>query len=64
MTMALMTLCLAMSAQKTRTTETQRDKYGRITGRSESVTHSDGRTVTTYRDQYGRITGKIGRAHV
>lgn len=31
-----------------------KDKYGKITGRSESTTNSQGKTHTVYRDQYGK----------
>lgn len=34
-----------------------KDKYGKITGRSESTTNSQGKTHTVYRDQYGQRTG-------
>ena len=31
-----------------------KDKYGKITGRSESTTNSQGKPHTVYRDQYGK----------
>lgn len=34
-----------------------KDKYGKITGRSESTTNSQGKTNTVYRNQYGQRTG-------
>lgn len=34
-----------------------KDKYGKITGRSESTTNSQGKTHTVYRDNYGQRTG-------
>ena len=34
-----------------------KDKYGKITGRSESTTNSQGKPHTVYRDQYGQRTG-------
>lgn len=34
-----------------------KDKYGKITGRSESTTNSQGKTNTVYRDKYGQRTG-------
>ena len=34
-----------------------KDKYGKITGRSESTTNSQGKTHTVYRDKYGQRTG-------
>lgn len=34
-----------------------KDKYGMITGRSESTTNSQGKPHTVYRDQYGQRTG-------
>ena len=34
-----------------------KDKYGMITGRSESTTNSQGKTHTVYRDKYGQRTG-------
>ena len=34
-----------------------KDKYGKITGRSESTTNYQGKPHTVYRDQYGQRTG-------
>ena len=34
-----------------------KDKYGKITGRSESTTNSQGKPHTVYRDKYGQRTG-------
>ena len=34
-----------------------RDKYGQITGTSESKTHAFGKTTTVYKDKYGQKTG-------
>ena len=34
-----------------------KDKYGQITGTSESKTHSFGKTTTVYKDKYGQKTG-------
>ena len=34
-----------------------KDKYGKITGRSESTTNSQGKTHTVYRDQYVQRAG-------
>lgn len=35
-----------------------KDKYGQITGTSESKTHSFGKTTTVYKDKYGQVTRK------
>ena len=34
-----------------------KDKYGQITGTSESKTHAFGKTTTVYKDKYGQKTG-------
>lgn len=38
-----------------------KDKYGQITGTSESKTHSFGKTTTVYKDKYGQKTGTSTR---
>ena len=35
-----------------------KDKYGQVTGTSESRTNSSGKTTTVYKDKYGQVTGK------
>ena len=49
---------LAMQAQTSKTTETQRDRYGHITGTAVTTTKSDGTQETVYKDRYGHITGR------
>ena len=34
-----------------------KDKYGQITGTSESKTHAFGKTTTVYKDKYGQKNG-------
>lgn len=36
-----------------------KDKYGKITGRSESTTNSQGKTHTVYRDKYGSVRVQV-----
>lgn len=45
-------------AQSNRTTETQRDRYGHITGTAVTTTKSDGTSETVYKDAYGHITAQ------
>lgn len=48
----------AMQAQSTKTVETQKDRYGRITGTATTTTRNSGKqSTTTYKDKYGRVTG-------
>lgn len=48
---------LATFAQSNKTVETQKDRYGHITGTATTTTDSRGNQKTVYKDQYGHITG-------
>ena len=47
----------SMQAQSIRTVETQKDRYGRVTGTATTTT-KNGKSVTVYKDRYCHITGK------
>lgn len=40
-----------------------KDKYGQVTGNSESITSSSGKTTTVYKDKYGQKTGTSVSKH-
>lgn len=45
-------------AQSNRTVETQKDRYGHVTGTATTTTDSRGNKKTVYKDRYGHITGR------
>ena len=57
---ALVLACVALnvSAQSNRTVETQKDRYGHVTGTATTTTDSRGNKTTVYKDRYGHITGQ------
>ena len=54
----LMMATLTISAQSNRTVETQKDRYGHVTGTATTTTDSRGNKTTVYKDRYGHVTGK------
>lgn len=55
---ALLIASLSAGAQTTKTVETQKDKYGHVTGTATTTTDYRGNQTTIYKDRYGHVTGK------
>lgn len=54
----MLTATLTINAQSNRTVETQKDRYGHVTGTATTTTDSRGNQTTVYKDRYGHVTGK------
>lgn len=49
-------IAVTAMAQSNRTVETQKDRYGHVTGTATTTTDSRGNKKTVYKDRYGHIT--------
>lgn len=57
-TSVMLLMAMAINAQSNRTVETQKDRYGHVTGTATITTDSRGNQTTVYKDQYGHIIGR------